>query len=216
MVKPYPAIRETRRGSVQPVSITATWSRLDVWLAQHAPATYAVLAPPATDADLRIDLELPPELIESLRCHNGVTAWANLLPEALPSSAAQIAENWQLRMDLAGDFDGFVAHQPESEPYWHPAWIPWADGDGDLQIIDLRPGPTHGRLGMAAHDGTGDFTASWPDLTSYLSDVVDSLHHGTGVNGWYPYLTTHQELWWDRGPDQQTVNDEPLIRVPRN
>jgi hypothetical protein len=45
---------------------------------------------------------------------------------------------------------------------------------------------------------------------------VHSLHHGTGVNGWYPYLTTHQELWWDRGPDQQTVNDEPLIRVPRH
>ncbi|WP_329003488.1 hypothetical protein OHA18_09340 [Kribbella sp. NBC_00709] len=195
------------------MSITASWSALDSWLAQHAPTTYAVLAPPVTDADLRTTatvVELPPELIESLRCHDGITTWANLLPEAQPSSAAQIAENWQLRMELAADFDGFTVQPPSEEPNWHPAWIPWADSEGDLQVVDVRSG----RLGMASHDGTGDFTDSWPDLAAYLSDVVDSLHHGTGVNGWYPYLTTRQELWWDRGPDQRAVNDEPLVRVP--
>ncbi|MGW6198792.1 SMI1/KNR4 family protein [Kribbella sp. NPDC055110] len=199
------------------MSISDLWSRIDGWLVRNAPATYGVLAPPATDSELEAAqrvVALPAEVIESLRCHNGLMSWANLLPEAPPSSAGQIAENWQLRMDLAADLDGFVVRQPESEPYWHPAWIPWADADGDLQVIDLRPGPERGRLGMAAHDGTGDFTVSWPDLTSYLSEVVHSLHHGTGVNGWYPYLTTHQELWWDRGPDQETVNDEPLVRVP--
>ena len=190
------------------MSITASWAELDRWLEQHAPATHAVLAPPATD--LRGPVELPPELVESLSCHDGVTAWANLLPEALPSSAAQIAENWQLRMDLASDY---AVSSPASEPYWHPAWIPWAECDGDLQVIDLRPGPSRGRLGMAAHDGVGDFTTSWPSLGAYLSEVVHSLHHGTGVNGWYPYLTLHQELWWDRGPDQRSVNDEPLVRV---
>jgi cell wall assembly regulator SMI1 len=197
------------------VSITASWGRIDHWLARHAPATYDVLAPPATGAELKGGaVELPPELVESLRCHNGVTSWANLLPEALPSSASEIAVNWQLRMDLAADYDGFTVHPPASEPYWHPAWIPWADSDGDLQVIDLRPGPAQGRLGMALHDGSGDFTAGWPSLTSYLAEVVHSLHHGTGVNGWYPYLTIHQELWWDRGPDQQSVNGEPLVRAP--
>jgi cell wall assembly regulator SMI1 len=206
-------MREHRPGNVQPVSITASWSRLDGWLARYAPATYAVLAPPVTNAELQAAhdvVALPPEVVESLRCHNGLTEWANLLPEAPPSSAAQIGENWQVRMELAADFDGFTVHPPASEPYWHPAWIPWADSDGDLQVIDVRTG----RVGMAAHDGTGDFADSWPDLAAYLVAVVDSLHTGAGVNGWYPYLTTHQELWWDRGPDQQTVNDEPLVRVP--
>ncbi|MFC9689618.1 hypothetical protein ACFTSF_13840 [Kribbella sp. NPDC056951] len=194
------------------MTITQTWRRLDSWLAEHAPATYAVLAPPATDDELdaaRQVVELPPDLIESLRCHNGLTAWANLLPEAPPSSAAQITDNWQLRMDIAADVDGFTVHPWNTEPYWHLAWIPWADADGDLQVIDGS-----GRLGMASHDGVGDFSTGWPDLASYLSAVVDALHTGTGVNGWYPYLTTHRELWWDRGPDQQFVNDEPLIRVP--
>ncbi|MFF0340151.1 SMI1/KNR4 family protein [Kribbella sp. NPDC004875] len=196
------------------MSITATWDQFDRWLAGHAPATYAVLAPPVTGAELHLAqrvVELPPELIESLRCHNGLVSWANLLPEAPPSSAAQIAENWQLRMELA---ENVPSSAPE--PYWHPAWVPWADCDGDLQVIDLRPGPSRGQLGMAPHDGVGDFTDSWPDLSAYLSEVVHSLHHGTGVNGWYPYLTTHQELWWDRGPDQRVVNDEPLVRVGTN
>jgi cell wall assembly regulator SMI1 len=200
------------------VSITASWSRIDNWLAQYAPTTYAVLAPPATDADLRTAVDvvaLPPELIESLRCHDGITTWANLLPEAQPSSAAQIVQNWQLRMELAADFDGFAGRPPSEEPYWHPAWIPWADDDGDLQVFDLRPGPFSGRVGIAPHDSTGDFTDSWPSLASYLGEVVQSLYLGTGINGWYPYLTTRQELWWDRGPNQRTVNDEPLVRVPR-
>ncbi|WP_132147524.1 SMI1/KNR4 family protein [Kribbella antiqua] len=189
------------------VTITESWAWIDRWLSQHAPTTYAVLAPPATDAELSAAqqvVEFPPELIESLRCHNGLTTWANLLPEAQPSSCAEIAANWQLRMDLAEEYDSFAAG------YWHPTWIPWADSDGDLQVIDLH----RARLGMAYHDGTGDFTNAYPSLASYLESVVESLHTGTGINNWYPYLTPHHELWWDQGPDRQFVNNEPLVRVP--
>ncbi|MFK4090362.1 hypothetical protein ACI2LF_40005 [Kribbella sp. NPDC020789] len=189
--------------------ITQLWERLDGWLAEHAPPTYAVLAPPATDDELAAAgqvVELPPELIESLRCHNGLTTWANLLPEGPPSSAAQIAANWQLRMEIAAEVGGFTTHP---DPYWRPDWIPWADSDGDLQVIDGS-----GRLGMASHDGVGDFSTGWPGLASYLSAVADALHTGTGVNGWYPYLLTDRQLWWDLGPDLRFVNDEPLIRVP--
>ena len=195
------------------MTITESWRSIDAWLTRHAPATYAVLAPPASDAELRAAqavIELPPELVESLSCHNGLTAWANILPEGPPSSAAEIAANWQLRMDLAPDFDGFTVHPPNPEPYWHPSWIPWADSDGDLHIIDTHTG----RVGMAYHDGTGDFTNAWPTLTSYLHAVTQALHHSTGINNWYPYLTAHQELWWDQGPNKTTVNNEPLIRVP--
>jgi cell wall assembly regulator SMI1 len=199
------------------MTITESWRQIDRWLAQYAPASHAVLAPPASDADLQACnavIELPPELVESLRCHNGLTEWANILPDGPPSSTTEIAANWELRMDLAPDFDGFTVHPPNTDPYWHPSWVPWADSEGDLQIIDLRPGPSHGRLGMAYHDGTADFTDSWPNLTTYLQAVVRALHNGTGVSGWYPYLTTHKELWWDHGPNKTSVNNEPLTRVP--
>jgi cell wall assembly regulator SMI1 len=188
------------------VTITESWAWIDRWLSQHAPTTYAVLAPPATDAELQAAqqvVEFPPELIESLRCHNGLTTWANLLPEAQPSSCAEIAANWQLRMDLAEEYNSFAAG------YWHPTWIPWADSDGDLQVIT-----PDGHLAIAYHDGTADFTTVYPSLPSYLASVVESLHTGTGINNWYPYLTTHHELWWDQGPNKQSVNNEPLVRVP--
>ncbi len=200
------------------MTISDSWRQLDRWLAQYAPATYAVLAPPATDAELqavRKVVALPPELIESLRCHNGLTTWANILPEGPPSSTTEIAANWQLRMELAPDFDGFTVHPPNPEPYWHPSWIPWADSEGDLHVIDLRPGPSHGRLGMAYHDGTADFFDSWPSLEAYLEAVVHAVHTSTGVSGWFPYLTTHEELWWDQGPAKTTLNDEPLVRTPQ-
>ena len=199
------------------MTITESWRQIDHWLAQYAPATHDVLAPPASDADLHACnavIELPADLVESLHCHNGLTTWANILPEGPPSSAAEIAANWQLRMDLAPDFNGFTVHPPNTEPYWHASWIPWADSEGDLQIVDLRPGPARGRLGMAYHDGTADFTESWPTLTTYLQAVVHALHTSTGLNGWYPYLTTHDELWWDQGPDKRSLNNEPLTRAP--
>lgn len=193
------------------MTITEAWHAIDTWLSTYAPATYAVLAPPATDEELQAcPVELPPELVESLRCHNGLTTWANILPEGPPSSTTEIADNYQLRMDLALEYGGFTVHPPSTEPYWHPSWIPWADSEGDLQVIDLRTN----HLGMAYHDGTGDFTDAFPDLTTYLSTVVTALHTSTGVNNWYPYLTPHQELWWDQGPDKTSVNDEPLVRPP--
>lgn len=191
------------------MTITESWRSIDAWLARHAPATYAVLAPPATGAELAA-MDLPPEVVESLRCHNGLTEWANVLPEGPPSSAAEIAANYRIRLDLAEDF----VYPPDQEPYWHPAWIPWSDSDGDLQFVDLRPGPTHGQLALAPHDGPVDFIDAFASLTGYLQAVVHSLDHGTGINNWYPYLTTHHELWWDQGPDKRSVNDEPLARAP--
>ncbi|MFI7062001.1 hypothetical protein ACIBL3_13540 [Kribbella sp. NPDC050124] len=58
------------------MTITQSWRSIDAWLTRHAPATYAVLAPPATDAELAA-MDLPPEVVESLRCHNGLTATSN-------------------------------------------------------------------------------------------------------------------------------------------
>jgi cell wall assembly regulator SMI1 len=208
-------------------SVTESWERIDSWLARHAAPSFALLAPPVTDADLHFTqqvVDLPPELVESLRCHDGLLTWANLFPSQPPSRCRIIAANWQMRMDLAPDFDGFTVHPPNDEPYWHPQWIPWADGDGDLQVIDLRPGPDHGRLGMAYHDSSGDFSESWPSLPAYLADVARSLYSGAGVGEWYPYLLSDGTLWWDLGPDRKAVTNpllegtatppEPLVRAP--
>jgi cell wall assembly regulator SMI1 len=199
--------------------VARSWERIDNWLAVHAPLSLAFLAPPAADLDLRsaqrvIGVEFPAELVESLRCHDGLREWSNLLPEQPPSSSLRIAEHWRMCMEIAPDVDGFTVHPLQAEPWWNPLWVPWAEGDGDARVIDLRPGPTHGRLGMAYHDGSGDFSDGWPDLATYLHEVAQALYAGGEIRGWYPYLTVDGELWWDRRPDIRTVNDEPLVRAP--
>ncbi|SEH00470.1 Cell wall assembly regulator SMI1 [Nonomuraea solani] len=197
-------------------SVSSSWRRIDAWLAAHAPATLAMLNPPATpDALKSLCVRLPDELSESLTCHDGLKEWTSLLPEQTPLSASGIAAHWRMRMEIAADIDGFVAVAPVGEPWWHPLWIPWAESaDGNAHVIDQRPGPGQGRLGWAVHDGVGDFSDSWPGLTAYLNDVAQALYLGCGVRGMYPYLTCDGLLWWDFGTECRSINGEPLLPAP--
>src|SRR5262245_54784983 len=104
--------------------VTDAWVRIDAWLARHAPASAAVLAPPADPAEIaaaeaEIGYAFPAELVESLRCHNGVLTWANLMPELPPSSVAGIVTYWKMCMEIAEDVDGFVPSDATGEPWWH-------------------------------------------------------------------------------------------------
>lgn len=81
--------------------------------------------------------------------------------------------------------------------------------DGDLQVIDLRPGPGHGRVGVAPHDNPADFADAWPSLGAYLAAVADSLDTGAAVGYWYPYVTVDGMLWWDLA-GRTELNGEPL------
>jgi cell wall assembly regulator SMI1 len=200
-------------------SVSQSWGSIDAWLGVHTPRSLATLNPPAADLEVQaaqraIGVEFPIDLVESLSCHDGLRTWANILPEAPPLNARRIAEHWQACMDIAEVVDGFEIHPGNEEPWWHPLWVPWAEEDGDAQVIDLRPGPHCGRLGIAVHDGCGDFSDSWPSLAAYLHDVAQVLHDGGAVRGWYPYLTEDHELWWDRGDDRRSLNGDPLWRAP--
>ncbi len=152
-------------------SVADSWARIDAWLAAHAPASMAALRPPAdpdsiADAQYELGVEFPPELVASLSCHDGLDRWANLLPEAPPLAAHRIVEHWRMCMEIAEDTGGLQPRPWDDEPWWHPLWIPWAEDGGDAQVIDLRPGPGQGRVGVAVHDGGGDFSDAWPSLTA--------------------------------------------------
>ncbi len=212
------ALRQDMRVS-QPTmpSVADSWARIDAWLAAHAPASLAALRPPAhpdsiADAQHELGVELPAELVASLSCHDGLHQSANLLPEAQPLAAHRIVEHWQMCMEIAGD-TGLQPRPWDDEPWWHPLWIPWAEDGGDAQVIDLRPGPGQGRVGVAVHDGGGDFSDAWPSLTAYLHAVAEALHVGGGVGPWYPYLRVDDGLWWDFAGESE-LNGEPLRPAP--
>ncbi|MFI8326800.1 SMI1/KNR4 family protein [Streptomyces sp. NPDC085529] len=202
----------------QILSPSASWSRIDAWLATHAGRDLALLRPPAARDDIeraeRLLGPLPGDLVESLRCHDGVSAWAAFLPEQSPLSVSGIVDRWQIRMDVAAENDGLTRRPWDDEPWWHPLWIPWAESaDGGAQVIDRRPGPDAGRLGWAGHGGGGDFTDSWPDLASLLHAVARALHDGGDVRGLHPYLTADGGLWWDDAGCEE-LDGRPLRAAP--
>ncbi|HEY1176054.1 MAG TPA: SMI1/KNR4 family protein [Phytomonospora sp.] len=194
-------------------TVAAAWARIDAWLAEHAPASRELLNPPVTDADLAaaeavVGREFPAEIRESLRCHDGLSAWGNLLPRQPPSSAREIAAHWRLCMDILDD------DEDDEDPWWHPLWIPWAELDGDSQVIDLRPGPDHGKLGSTSHDDVGLYDL-WPGLAAYLHAVADALDAGGAVGYWHPYLLDGPdgvELWWSRAGETE-LHGKPLRPV---
>jgi cell wall assembly regulator SMI1 len=198
--------------------VNEAWARIEAWLERHAPASAAVLAPLADPAEIAaaqvtLGLAFPAELVESLRRHNGLLEWANILPENPPLSVAGIVEHRQMCMDVAEGIDGLTPARPGDEPWWHELWLPFAGSDGDSQVIDLRPGPEYGRLGWAIHDNGGYFDGAWPTLGAYLTEAAEALVIGSGVNGWYPYLTVDGELWWSTA-NQTELNGEPLWPAP--
>lgn len=196
-----------------------SWRAIDDWLATHAASDSALLNPPATPDEIRhaervLGTPLPGDLAESLRSHNGMSTWATVLPEQSPLPVNGIVDHWQTCMDTAAENDGLTPRAWEDEPWWHPLWVPWAEGaDGAAQVIDLRPGPDAGRLGWAGHGGGGDFTDSWPDLASLLHAVARALHEGEDVHGLRPYLTAQGGLWWDEEGCSE-LNGHPLRAAP--
>ncbi|MCP9958652.1 MULTISPECIES: SMI1/KNR4 family protein [Streptomyces] len=196
-----------------------SWRRIDAWAATHAPADFALLNPPAAPDGIRraeqiLGVPLPGDLVESLRCHDGASAWTTVLPEQSPLTVSGIADQWRICMDVAVENEGLTPRPWEDEPWWHSLWIPWAEGaDGTAQVIDLRPGPAAGRLGWAGHGGGGDFTDSRPGLADLLHAVARALHEGGGVHGLHPYLTAHGGMWWDE-EGRGELDGHPLRAAP--
>ncbi|MER5480916.1 SMI1/KNR4 family protein [Streptomyces sp. NPDC002734] len=199
--------------------VPVSWDRIDRWLAVHSPDGLAVLAPPVKEEELReaarvLGRELPAELAESLRCHDGATRWTTVLPEQSPLSAAEVARHWHMYGGIAAENDGLRPLHGDDEPWWHPRWIPWAEGaGGDAQVIDTRPGPDAGRLGWAGHGGGGDFVDSWPGLGALLHAVAEALHHGGGVRDLHPFLGADGVLLWEEAGSRD-VHGSPLVPAP--
>jgi cell wall assembly regulator SMI1 len=206
-------------GPTAPVS--ESWSRIDAWLAAHAPVSLARLRPGATPAELAaaeqvLGTPLPADLAASLACHDGLAdEAARMLPDMLLLPVKGVVEQWELRCEVNAELledepDEEPLRMANGEPYWHPLWIPVAHFQGDLEVIDMRPGPGQGRLGWSSHDGSSNFQG-WPSLGAYLQAVADVLMTGRetsgSVGGWGPpLLSSAGELVWFAGlsgPDEK-------------
>ncbi|MGW7067039.1 SMI1/KNR4 family protein [Streptomyces sp. NPDC054855] len=189
-------------------SISESWTRIETWLARHAPRTFAALEPPAERSDIAaaekiIGQPFPEPLVESLLRHNG-TGDDDLLPPFWKLLNVQIiARDWQLGMRIYRDeLEGAEEGDPDGDfgPWWHSHWIPFAaDGGGDTLIIDQRPHHRRGRIGEADHEQGTRFGAypMWSSLPALLDATAKALETGRAVDGYLPVAVDETELDWE-------------------
>ncbi|WP_318196385.1 SMI1/KNR4 family protein [Streptomyces sp. MCL20-2] len=189
-------------------SISESWTRMDAWLARHAPRTFTALAPPAersaiAAAEQAIGQPFPEPLVESLLRHNGMGHFDLLPPFWSLLDVEGITRAWQMRMEIHGD-EAAEADEgdPNGEygPWWHGQWIPFAfDGAGDYLVVDRRSSRYPGRIGHADHETGCSFRhhPMWASLQALLDATASALETGEAVDGYLPVAVDDDELDWE-------------------
>jgi cell wall assembly regulator SMI1 len=181
-----------------------SWTRIEAWLKEHAPDTYAGLNAPATDDAIRSAEEvLPGPLPDDFRAfyarhdgQSGVTPTVAGRWELLPLQA--VLSNWKGQKELLDDgtykerLDDGTYVDTEATPvgpvrpvWWNEKWIPFADdGAGDSQCIDLDPadGGQVGQIVIYWHDQPKrEWVAG--SLSEWLARLADDLEAGKYAKG---------------------------------
>lgn len=180
--------------------VDAAWLRIEKWLATHAPAGLKALGRPATTAQIdalqrRMSVPFPPDLVASLRRHNGATSVGafSFPPFYAPQNLDRILGDWLVKCEvLAGSGSSWA------DDWWHKQFVPFADaGDGGSLLTDQRPGG-HGRVGESYPDSGTTFDG-WPASVAELLELTaSSLETGKPVNGHYrPEVDTQGGLDWE-------------------
>ncbi|MFJ3876214.1 SMI1/KNR4 family protein [Streptomyces sp. NPDC090077] len=198
--------------------ITESWTRIENWLAEHAPATYAALAPPADPADIVaaervIGRPFLKPLRMSLLRHDGLVGHgSSLLPGFYrPLSAREIAADWQScalyhdkpTVDGMGEVEldhDFMRIGSSFHLYGHPQVIPIArDVCGGHLVLDHRPEIDRGRVHNAdAVEGVSRRSHEmWTSLPVLMETLATSLQTNRPVDRDMPVVDENQRLRWD-------------------
>ncbi|MFI2783775.1 SMI1/KNR4 family protein [Streptomyces sp. ALB3] len=200
--------------------ISESWTRIENWLAEHAPTTYAALAPPANPADIAaterlVGRPLLRPLVTSLLRHDGLLdRWCSLLPGSYrPMSAREMADEWKL---LTGFYDKRTADEQGEEVdhdfmtvgsssvlYGHPQLIPIArESGGGYLVLDHRPEPDRGRVHEAeATDGVLRRSHQvWTSLPVLMEAIATSFETARPLDDYTPVVDEEQRLHWSFTP----------------
>jgi cell wall assembly regulator SMI1 len=200
--------------------ISESWTRIENWLAEHAPATCAALAPPADPAHIAatervIGRPLLKPLVTSLLRHDGLLGqWSSLLPGSYSLvSARRIAAEWEL---LSGFYDKPTADEKGDEVdydfmktggssilYGHPQLIPFArELGGSYLVLDHRPEIDRGRVHEAeATEGVMRGSAEmWTSLPVLMEMIATSLETNQPLNDYTPAVDEERRLCWNSIP----------------
>jgi hypothetical protein len=187
-------------------AVEESWARLDTWLARRAPLTHATLRPPAPqagieDAERTLGVPFHPDLVASLRCHDGAKpddGAVQLSSYGPLCGVADIVRNTAFLRSLGVGEAGL------------PLTLGIGRRPSDGLFIACRPGPRHGQVGRRFDEDTPSF-ARWPSLRHVLADLADALEGGLVFLGRTP-LAVAGKLGWE---EERTVLAEAVSPLTR-
>ncbi|AXE81340.1 hypothetical protein C5746_35250 [Streptomyces atratus] len=191
--------------TVRPVS--ESWQRIEMWLAVHAPRTFASLSQPASADAIsaaadELGMRFPADLVESLLRHDGVArgdgGFAFPGGEVLMSLEG-LLERGRMYKQLWGR-----DHEIIESGYWNPEFLMFAERNvtPDGLALDCRSGATFGALGWH-FKGEGTSFGQWASLAAFLHELAECLEHGHAM-GWprkcVP-VAWQGALLWEEAPE---------------
>ncbi|MER5479636.1 SMI1/KNR4 family protein [Streptomyces sp. NPDC002734] len=162
--------------------VQASWTRIDAWLREHAPRTFATLRPPTGTEEIvaaqqELGVTFPPDLVTSLLRHNGALEG----PEAFRFSSGDrllgvsgILGDTGFMRGIDQGLDG------EAEGYWLHGYVKFGSYDvtSDGLLVDCRTGrDSFGAIGRF-FDETGTSFGEADSLGEYLAEEADRLERG--------------------------------------
>ncbi|WP_433262090.1 SMI1/KNR4 family protein [Micromonospora vinacea] len=184
------------------MSLTTDLAKLEQWLRQRSPTTWASLRPPATldaidSTAHQIGVRILPDLKRLWRWHDGsegaLVAGVPLQPGHYLLGVNGALVEWHGRTDVAG-------YSGDSRS-WSPQWLPiTSDGAGNHFVVDHRPGPELGSVFVADLQNGPMRHRGWPSLADLVRDLCDALTHGRPVDGHLPHITEEGRLAWTFSP----------------
>ncbi|GAA2692347.1 SMI1/KNR4 family protein [Actinoplanes palleronii] len=188
----YAAGVAVTRPDTATIRVNRAWQRIEKWLGVHAPASAQALRPGAPadridEVQRRMSVAFPPDLVASLRRHDGATGVSGfeLPPFFAPESLTGIVSDWAVKCSV-----------PAAD-WWQRQFVPFAaDGSGGSLIVDQRPGG-HGRVGESDPESGTSFER-WPASVAELLELTaDALETGRPFDGRYrPRVTADGRLDW--------------------
>lgn len=188
--------------------VADAWSRIERWLAEHAPASHSRLNPPAEDsllveAERVLGVRLPPGLVALLSMRNGASEWTDgtydvgghFLPggyRLLPVD--EIVQSSQMLTEIALRTEREDPNVFMIGWWWHPSWLPFAGTAGaTLYFTDQRM-DGEGQVGEFVKDDEARLD-SWPSLAGMLTEIADAVETGTDVGMWRPQVVDGRLTW---------------------
>ncbi|GJF22399.1 SMI1/KNR4 family protein [Streptomyces sp. HO565] len=189
-------------------TVEDAWARIDAWLSEHAPLSRARLRPPASsaeigDAERRLGVTFHPDLVASLRCHDGVE-----LAEGAPEFAlngpfagvADIVRNTLFLRSVGEDVEDAYDDEDDAElnAYWRHEWllitqgVAWDAQDG--LFLTCRAGDDYGRVGDYFNEDAPSFS-DWTSLRAAVSAFADALEGRLPIGGRVPLAVDGTLIW---------------------